>query len=46
MLEKTRAHSQAGPVAHHIVGAKLAVRFPELTSDNFSFNAADSSAPR
>lgn len=46
ILGKARDRSQAGPVAQHIVGAKLAVRFPEMTIDNFSFSAADNQSGR
>ena len=30
-----------GAIAQHLVGAKLAIRFPNLTVDNFSHTAAD-----
>ena len=35
------AGRQAGAVTQHLVGAKLAVRFPNLTIENFSYTTAD-----
>ena len=35
------AGSKAGAVAQHLVGAKLAVRFPDLDIENFSYTTAD-----
>ena len=35
------AGSKAGAVAQHLVGAKLAVRYPELQIENFSHTTAD-----
>ena len=35
------AGSKAGAVAQHLVGAKLAVRYPELEIENFSYTTAD-----
>ena len=35
------ASSKAGPVAQHLVGAKLAVRYPDLEIENFSYTTAD-----
>ena len=37
----TAAGQKAGAVAQHLVGAKLAVRFPELDVENFSYTTAD-----
>ena len=35
------AEYKAGAVAQHLVGAKLAVRYPDLEIENFSFTTAD-----
>ena len=35
------AGTKSGAVAQHLVGAKLAVRYPELEIDNFSYTTAD-----
>ena len=35
------AGSRAGAVAQHLVGAKLAVRYPDLEIENFSYTTAD-----
>lgn len=35
------AGSKAGAVAQHLVGAKLAVRYPDLEIENFSYTTAD-----
>ncbi len=35
------AGSKAGAVAQHLVGAKLAVRYPSLEIENFSYTTAD-----
>ena len=35
------ASSKAGAVAQHLVGAKLAVRYPDLAIENFSYTTAD-----
>ena len=41
ILAKAAARNQAGPVAQHLVGAKLAIRYPKLTIDNYSYTTAD-----
>lgn len=41
VLAKAAARNQAGPVAQHLVGAKLAIRYPNLTIDNHSYTTAD-----
>ena len=35
------AGTKAGAVAQHLVGAKLAIRYPDLEIDNFSYTTAD-----
>ena len=40
------AGSKAGAVAQHLVGAKLAVRFPGLDIENFSYTTADQQLSR
>ena len=37
----TAAGSKSGAVAQHLVGAKLAVRYPDLEIENFSYTTAD-----
>jgi len=46
ILEKAGERDQAGPVAQHLVGAKLAIRFPHLEVGNFPYSAADDQAGR
>jgi len=46
ILAATQARHQSGPVAQHLVGAKLAVRFPDLDIGNFAYSAADDQAGR
>lgn len=41
ILSAAQERQQAGVVAQHLVGAKLSLRFPELTIDNYSSSAAD-----
>jgi Domain of unknown function (DUF4928) len=41
LLEKAKEVGKRGPVAQHLVGAKLALRFPEANVRNESFSAAD-----
>ena len=35
------AGAKAGAVAHHLVGAKLAIRYPDMDIENFSYTTAD-----
>ena len=46
ILAKAQERDQGGPVAQHLVGAKLAIRFPHLHIGNFTFSAADDQAGR
>ena len=46
ILTHAQHREQSGPVALHLVGAKLAVRFPHLTISNLSFGAAANQAGR
>lgn len=41
ILEAARKDGKAGPVAQHLVGAKLELRFPESTIQNESYTTAD-----
>lgn len=41
MLRFASESGKAGPVAQHLVGAKLQLRFPSLTVENRPFSAAD-----
>lgn len=40
-LDGARERGQAGPLAQHLVGAKLQLRFPELEIPNHSYSTAD-----
>jgi len=46
ILENAKNRGQSGPVAQHLVGAKLAIRFPDIAVDNFPSSAADDPAGR
>lgn len=46
ILDKAKERDQSGPVAQHLVGAKLAIRFPDTEIANFSYSAADDQAGR
>jgi hypothetical protein len=46
ILLAARARKQSGPVAQHLVGAKLAVRYPHLAIENHSFTTADEPTKR
>lgn len=46
ILAKAGERQQTGAVAQHLVGAKLAIRFPEKTIPNFSYSAADDQGGR
>jgi len=46
ILEIAARRNQSGPVAQHLVGAKLALRFPDLTVDCFPYSAADDQSGR
>jgi len=41
ILEEAREHGSDGPVAQYLVGAKLQLRFPDLTIGNESYSTAD-----
>lgn len=41
ILEVATARGAAGPVAQHLVGAKLAIRYPDLTIENHNYTTAD-----
>lgn len=41
ILRAAGDRNQAGPVAQHLVGAKLALRFPDLEIENHSYSTAD-----
>jgi len=41
ILEVASEGGKAGPVAQHLIGAKLQLRFPSLAVENRSFSAAD-----
>ena len=40
VLSTAADRSQAGPVAQHLVGAKLALRYPEMEIENHSYSTA------
>lgn len=46
ILAKASERQQTGAVAQHLVGAKLAIRFPEKVIPNFSYSAADDQGGR
>ena len=46
ILSAARERNQAGPVAQHVVGAKLALRFPDMSIENFGYSAADAAGKR
>lgn len=41
LLQKARETGKAGPVAQHLIGAKLELRFPSLQIQNESYSTAD-----
>ena len=41
LLSAARETGKEGPVAQHLVGAKLQLRFPEITVGNESYSTAD-----
>ena len=41
LLRETKEAGKDGPVAQYLVGAKLAIRFPQLTIRNDSYSTAD-----
>jgi hypothetical protein len=41
ILEVAAKGNAAGPVAQHLVGAKLALRYPKMDIENYSFTTAD-----
>lgn len=46
ILAAATARNQFGQVAQHLVGAKLALRFPKAKIDNFSYSTADAPTGR
>lgn len=46
ILAAAQQRNQGGPVAQHLVGAKLAIRFPHLAVGNSSYSAADEQTGR
>lgn len=46
ILAAAQQRNQGGPVAQHLVGAKLAIRFPHLSVANSSYSAADEQTER
>jgi len=46
ILNTAQKRNQNGPVAQHLVGAKLAIRFPHLEVGNSAYSAADEQAGR
>ncbi len=46
ILSFASERGQDGPVAQHLVGAKLALRFPNLDISNYSHSAADAQSER
>jgi len=46
ILAAAQERNQGGPVAQHLVGAKLAIRFPHLAVGNSSYSAADEQSGR
>jgi DNA (cytosine-5)-methyltransferase 1 len=46
ILEKAKADGKDGPVAQHLVGAKLQLRFPDLAVSNHSYSTADTQIGR
>jgi hypothetical protein len=41
ILEAADLKNQCGPVAQHLVGAKLSLRYPHLSVENYSYTTAD-----
>lgn len=46
ILARAGERKVSGPVAQHLVGSKLALRFPDQMVDNFPYSAADDQAGR
>lgn len=46
ILEMAAKRTVAGPVAQHLVGAKLSLRYPKLNIENYSFTTADTQLGR
>lgn len=46
LLETASKENKGGPVAQHLVGAKLQLRFPELVISNESYSTADRQTQR
>ncbi len=41
IIATAKERNQAGPVAQHLIGAKLALRFQDLEVENHSYTTAD-----
>jgi hypothetical protein len=46
ILSKAQDRNQGGPMAQHLIGAKLAIRFPHIQIGNFTYSAADEQSGR
>jgi len=46
ILEAARESKLAGPVAQHLVGAKLCLRFPDKDIPNYTYSASDETTER
>lgn len=46
MLAEARQTGKEGPAAQHLVGAKLALRFPDMKVSNASYSTADDQSGR
>lgn len=46
ILERAKQRDQSGPIAQHLIGAKLAIRFPHIEVANFPYSAADDQVGR
>lgn len=46
ILNAAQDRQQSGPVAQHLVGAKLALRFPDQNVGNYAYSAADMQTSR
>lgn len=46
LLVEAQENGKGGPVAEYLVGAKLCLRFPEMTIENKSYSSADAPSSR
>jgi hypothetical protein len=46
LLKDAENNGKAGPVAEYLVGAKLAIRYPEIEVENHAFSEADAAGDR